>query len=66
VVGQRLVEIVAQVPANTEAISDDLHQLALGPQSLEEKDKLKLEENHRIDAGATHRGVAAPNRFPDE
>ena len=65
-VGQRFVEIVAQVPTDTEAVSDDLHQLALGPQSFEEKHKLELKENHRIDAGATRRGVAVPNQFPDE
>jgi hypothetical protein len=54
VLGQRFVEIVAQVPADTEAISNYLHQLALGPQSLE--------ENHGIDAGATKRsGIAVPN-----
>ena len=36
------------------------HWQRFGPQSFEEKDKLELKENHRIDAGATRRGIAVP------
>src|SRR3954466_5463942 len=39
VVGQGLVEVVPQVPADAKSVSHDLHQLPLASQSLEEKNK---------------------------
>jgi hypothetical protein len=40
--------------------------LLLGPQPLEEKNKLEVEENHGIDARATQRSVAVSYQFPDK
>jgi len=41
VVGERLVEVVAQVPPHREAIRRDDHQLTLRAQTLEEQDELE-------------------------
>jgi len=66
VIGQGLGEIVAQVPADAQAVGGDLHQLALGAQILEKEDELELEENHRVDARTARRSVAVPYQVPDE
>ena len=65
-VGQKLVEIVAQVPADTEAVGGDLHQLALGAQILQKENKLELKENHRVDRGPPARSIAVSNQFAYE
>jgi len=49
VVGQRLEQVVAQVPAQGQAVRDYPHQLALGADVLEEHDELELEEDDRVD-----------------
>src|SRR5207249_1235188 len=41
VVGQRLTEAVAEVPAEAESVGDGAHQLAFGPQPLEEQHQLQ-------------------------
>jgi hypothetical protein len=67
VVGQRFAQVVAQVPADAEAVGSDLHKLALRAQILEKEDELELEEDHRVDAGATRRnGVAVFDQLPNE
>jgi hypothetical protein len=48
VVGQRLEQIVAQVPPHREAIRDRPHELAFGAQILEEHHQLQLEEDDRV------------------
>ena len=50
-VRQRFGQVVAEVPAQAEAVGDDAHQLALGAQPLEEQDQLELEEDDRVDRG---------------
>ena len=60
------MKIVAQVPADTEAVGGDLHQLALGAQILEKEDVLEFEENHRVHRGSPARSVAVLNQFPHE
>ncbi len=63
-VGQGLLEIVSQVPADAKAVGDDGHQLPLASQSLEEKDKLEFEEDYRVDARAAGGGVAILDQIP--
>jgi hypothetical protein len=49
VIGQRFGQVVAQVPAQAEAVGHDPHQLPLRTKPLEEKHQLELEEDNRID-----------------
>jgi len=49
VVGQLLVQVIAEVPSNAQSISGDSHQLALGADPLEERHELELEEASWID-----------------
>jgi hypothetical protein len=41
VVGQGLVEVVANIPPQGEAIGHHVHELPLAPQVLEEEDELE-------------------------
>ena len=65
-VGQGLVEVVAEVPTHGEAVGRDAHQFPLGAQPLEEHHELELEENHRIDARPAAAGVERGDEVPDE
>jgi hypothetical protein len=64
VVGQGLVEVVSQIPADAKAVGHNSHQLPLASQSLEEEDKLEFEEDYRVHARATSGGVAIDDQFP--
>src|SRR5215211_4026879 len=64
VVGQGLVEIVAQIPADAKAVGHNGHQLPFASQSLKEKNKLELEKYYRINARAPRRSVALLNQIP--
>jgi len=66
VVRQWLLEVVAEIPADTQAIRCDLHQLTLGAYSLKEHHQLQSEEHYRIDTVASYGGVAVGHQFPDE
>jgi len=59
VVGQGLIEMVAQVPAVRQVEAGGRDELALGADPLEEHDQLQAEENHRVDARPTALGVAS-------
>lgn len=66
VVGQRLVQVVPEVPAHREAVGRHAHELPLAPQPLEEHDELQLEEDHRVDRGAAARGVQRAHQISHE
>ena len=51
-VGERLGQVVAEIPAQAQPVGDDPQQLALRAQPLEEQDQLQLEEDDRVDGGA--------------
>jgi hypothetical protein len=57
VVVQGLVKVVAEVPANAQAIGCDLHELSLGSDALEEHHQLQAKEYYRIDTGAPHGSI---------
>ena len=65
-VGERLVEGVAEVPAVGQVEAGGLDQLALGADPLEEHDQLQLEEDDRVDAGPAPLGVQLPRPLADE
>ncbi len=64
VVGQRLVEVVSQIPADAKAVGHNLHQLPLASQSLEEKNKLEFKEDYRVDTRAARGSVAILDHIP--
>jgi hypothetical protein len=66
VVGQWLVQIVADVPAHREAVRDHPHEPPLAPQPLEEHDELELEEDHRIHGRPAAPGVKRGDELPHE
>ena len=66
VVGERLGQVVAEVPAQAQPIGDHLHQLALGAEALEEQDQLQLEEDHRVDGGSPAVRVGVPDQVAHE
>jgi hypothetical protein len=66
VVGQRLVQRVAQVPAVGEVERRRLHEPALRADALEERDALELEEDRGVDARPPGRRVAVAHRLPHE
>ena len=65
-VGQRLEEVVAQVPPQREAVGDDTHELALRTEVLEEHHQLELEEDDRVDGWPATFCVEWPHELPDE
>jgi hypothetical protein len=66
VIGQRLVQVVSEEPADAQAISGHLHKLPLTADVLEEHDQLQAEEDLRVDAGTTRRGVAVLHQISHE
>jgi hypothetical protein len=65
-VGQGFVEVLAQVPAQREAIGYKAHGLPFGAQILEEHHQLQLEEDHRVHRRANRAGVEGTHQFPGE
>jgi hypothetical protein len=62
-VGQWLPEVIAEIPAQTEPIGDQPHQLALGAEAREEHHQLQLEEDARVDAGPAPLGGGIPDHL---
>ena len=64
-VGQGLVKVVAQIPPHTEPVGDQAHEVAFGADALEKHHQLQLEEDHRINGGASHPGhIAVLHQIP--
>ena len=61
-----LVQVIAQVPPQAQPVGGHPDQLSLRSHSLEEHDQLELEEDNRVDRGATDRGVAVGHDVADE
>src|SRR5260221_7492800 len=55
-VGHRLIEIVAEVPAHTESVRRHAEELAFGADPFKEHDQLEFEEDDWIDARSPHAG----------
>jgi hypothetical protein len=66
VIGQRLVQGVAEVPAMGQVHAGQLDQLALRADPLEEHDQLELEEDDRIDARPPAFLIGAARQVTDE
>ena len=65
-IGERVVEGVAEVPAVGQVEACRLDQLALGADALEEHDQLQLEEDDRVDARLAPVGVQLPRLVAHE
>jgi len=66
VVGERLVEVVAEIPAVGEIERHRAHQLTLRAQPLKEEDQLQLEEDDRVNAWSATRRVTLLDPGTDE
>ncbi len=66
VVGQGLVEVVAHVPSQVEAVGHRLHESTFRTETLEEEDELQLEEDHRVDRSPAAPGVERAHQLPHE
>ncbi len=55
-VGQRLIEMVAEVPAHTESVRRHAEERAFGADPFKEHDQLAFEEDDWIDARSPHAG----------
>jgi hypothetical protein len=66
VIRQGFVQIVAEVPANAEAVGHHPHELPLAAQILAEKDDLELEEDDRVHRRPTALGVEWGHHLPHE
>jgi len=65
-IGQRFVEIVAEIPTMSQIETGDLDEFALRAEVLEEHDEMELEEDDRIDRGSTARGIAVGDEVTHE
>ena len=63
---QLISEVVAQIPAQAQAVGHHPHELALGAQVLEEEDELELEEDDGIDRWSSAFRVVLPDPVADE
>jgi len=66
VVGQDLVEGVAQIPAVGQIETGRLDQFPLGTDAFKEHDQLQLEENDRVDGGPAAFAIPLPGPVADE
>jgi hypothetical protein len=66
VVGQRFVQIVANIPPHTEPVGDQAQEVAFGANTFEEHYQLQLEEDDWINAGASTWGIALVDKLPDK
>ena len=65
-IGERLIQRVAEIPAVREVEAGRLDQLPLRADPLEEHDELQLEEDDRVDAGPTPLGIELLRPVADE
>jgi hypothetical protein len=66
VVGQSLMQLVAEIPAHTEAVGATRFQLALRAQALEAQEQLEFDEHDRVNRGPTERRVTLAHQVADE
>lgn len=65
-VGQRLVEVIAEIPAHADAVGGDELELASRADTLEELDQMELEEDDGVNRGAAEGGVALTHQISDK
>jgi len=66
VIGQRLGQGVAHVPAQAQPVRCHAHKLTFRAQSLKEKDQLELEEDDRVDRRSPDPSVGVTDQIPNE
>jgi hypothetical protein len=66
VVRERLMQIVAEIPAQTEPIGGDTHELAFGAEVLKKPDQLKFEKDDRVNGGSAAKSVAGLHELADK
>jgi hypothetical protein len=63
-VWERLMQVIAEIPAQTEAVRGDAHKLSFRAQPLKEHDQLQLEKDHRINGGTSASGIIELYQIP--
>src|SRR5206468_148851 len=66
VVGQRLMQVIPQVPAQAQTVSSHPDQLPLGADVFEEHHQLELEKDDRVDRGTTPLFISRADQVPNE
>lgn len=66
VVWEGIAQVVANVPAQTEPVSNDPQQLPLRAQPLEEQHQLELEEHDRVNGRTAAQSIAVSDQIPYE
>jgi len=65
-IGQALVQIITQVPADAQPIRDGAHQQPLGADILEEHGELQLKEDDWVDGWSPPGGIKGTHEIADE
>jgi hypothetical protein len=65
-VGQRLAQVIPQVPQHAEAIGCMPHELPLRAYPLKKHDELQFEEDHRINGGTTSTSIRLLHELTDK
>ncbi len=65
-IGQRLVQVVSEEPADAQTVRRYLHKLPLTAHVLEEHHQLQAKEDDRVDAGPAPAGIQRAHQLSDE
>src|SRR6266702_5771370 len=65
-VGQRLIQIIPDVPSHTQPICDLAHEQALGADIFKEHDQLQLEEHDWVNRRSSGSSIALANQIVDK
>src|SRR5581483_6942812 len=63
-IGERLVEIIAQIPTNTQAVSRLEHELAFGANALKKHHQLQLKKDNRVNRRTTQVCIGLLDKRP--
>ena len=61
VIRQWLMQVIAEIPSQTEAVGGDDHELAFRADALEKHDELELEKHDRVDGRSSASSIAGLN-----
>ena len=60
------MQVVAEIPPDTQAVGTDVFQLPLGATAREEHHQLEFEEDDRVDRRTADGGVQVKNQWTNE
>jgi hypothetical protein len=65
-IGQGFVQVVAEIPPDTEPVGDQAHEVAFRAHAFKEHHQLQFEEDHRVDAWAAVGGIVILHQVADK